>query len=53
MKQTPADDSEDSEMDRFYLPAVAARPDFGRVEAVLTDLFEGHGLVRIPDTYNR
>lgn len=53
MSQIPRDDSDDSTMDRFYLPAVAARPDFGRVEAVLKDLFEGHGVVLVPDTYSK
>jgi len=53
MSRLHTDDSNDSAMDRFYLPAVAARPDFGRLEAVAADLFERHGVVVIPDTYGK
>lgn len=39
--------------DDFYLPAVALPPDLGRIEAVVTDLFDVHGVVLIPDSYNK
>lgn len=40
-------------VDKFYLPATTLPTDVGRFEAVLTDLFGGHGRVLIPRTYNR
>jgi len=39
--------------DDFYLPAVALPPDLGRIEAVVSDLFDFHGVVLIPDSYNK
>lgn len=38
--------------DDIYLPAVALPPNFGRLEAFLGDLFDFHGVVLIPDSYN-
>jgi hypothetical protein len=38
--------------DDFYLPAVALPPNFGRIEAVVSDLLDFHGVVLIPDSYN-
>jgi hypothetical protein len=40
-------------VDKFYLPATTLPTDIGRIEAVLTNLFGGHGRVLIPRTYNR
>lgn len=37
----------------FYLPAVTASPDIDRLGNVLGELFEFHGVVRIPTTYNK
>lgn len=37
----------------FYLPAVTASPDIDRLGNVLDELFEFHGVVRIPTTYNK
>ncbi|WP_175055176.1 MULTISPECIES: hypothetical protein [Haloarcula] len=45
-------DSEFSNVD-FYLPAVALPPNFGRIEAAVSDLFDFHGVVLIPDSYNK
>jgi hypothetical protein len=39
--------------DDFYLPAVALPPNFSRIEAVVSDLFDFHGVVLIPDSYNK
>ena len=39
--------------DDFYLPAVALPPNFGRIESVVSDLFDFHGVVLIPDSYNK
>jgi hypothetical protein len=36
----------------FYLPAVTLPPNLDRIEAVVTDLLDVHGVVLIPDTYN-
>lgn len=41
-----------SSEEKFYLPASVPKPNVSRFEAVLTDLFSGHGIVLIPDTYN-
>ncbi|QIO24680.1 hypothetical protein [Haloarcula sp. JP-L23] len=37
---------------KFYLPAVALPPHLDRIEDVVTDLFDLHGVVLIPETYN-
>ncbi|EMA08801.1 hypothetical protein SAMN05443574_1202 [Haloarcula vallismortis] len=39
--------------DDFYLPAVALPPNFDRIESVVSDLFDFHGVVLIPDSYNK
>ena len=39
--------------DDFYLPAVTLPPNFGRIESVVSDLFDFHGVVLIPDSYNK
>ena len=39
--------------EKFYLPAMTVPPQLDRIEAVLDDLLDWHGVVRIPDTYNR
>jgi hypothetical protein len=36
---------------KFYTPAVARSPALDRVEAVVERLFDTHGVVLIPDTY--
>ena len=48
-RHEPADEPVDS---KFYLPAVAVPPNLGRIEAVVEDLFDFHGVVLIPDSYN-
>ncbi|WP_324759372.1 hypothetical protein [Haloarcula montana] len=50
-KHTETNQDEFDEHD-FYLPAVALPPNLDRIEAVVSDLFETHGVVLIPDTYN-
>ncbi|MHC3381304.1 hypothetical protein [Haloarcula sp. H-GB5] len=37
----------------FYLPAVALPPNFSRIEAAVSDLFDFHGVVLIPESYNK
>lgn len=44
--------SQDRAETRFYLPAVTASRDIDRLGNVLDELFEFHGVVLIPDTYN-
>ncbi|EMA26320.1 hypothetical protein [Haloarcula argentinensis] len=39
--------------DDFYLPAVALPPNFSRIEAAVSDLFDFHGVVLIPESYNK
>jgi hypothetical protein len=39
--------------DDIYLPAVALPPNFGRLEEVISGLFDFHGVVLIPDSYNK
>jgi hypothetical protein len=50
---TDVEPESESPLDKFYLPATSLPADIGRIEAVLTDLFGGHGRVLIPRTYNR
>jgi hypothetical protein len=40
--------SESLRIDQLYLPAMTARPTFGRLEAFLKRHFGRYGLVRIP-----
>ena len=37
----------------FYLPASAVSPDFDRINDVVDDLFNFHGVVLISETYNK
>jgi len=55
MSETQDQVTEDSKFsnDDFYLPAVALPPNFSRIEAVVSDLFDFHGVVLIPDSYNK
>lgn len=38
--------------EKFYLPAVTLPTSRSRVEAVVENLFDFHGVVPIPTTYN-
>jgi len=38
--------------EKFYLPAVTMPTHLGRVEALVDDLFDFHGVVPIPTSYN-
>ena len=38
--------------EKFYLPAVTVPRNMSRVEAFIEDLFDFHGVVPIPDSYN-
>jgi len=38
--------------EKFYLPAVTLPTDGSRVESFVDDLFDFHGVVPIPTTYN-
>lgn len=55
MSQTQEKTSSGSQSpkDDFYIPAVALPPNFGRIEEVVSDLFDFHGVVLIPDSYNK
>ncbi|MFC4360551.1 hypothetical protein ACFO0N_21600 [Halobium salinum] len=37
----------------FYLPAAAISPDLDRIDEIVGNLFDFHGVVLIPDTYNK
>jgi hypothetical protein len=55
MKDTKTSETEfDSEtLPNVYLPAVSAQPQLRRFERFVTDLFDFHGVVLIPDSYNK
>ncbi len=55
MIETQTQSTRDSKFsnDDFYLPAVALPPNFSRIESVVSDLFDLHGVVLIPDSYNK
>ncbi|MDQ2074355.1 hypothetical protein RBH20_17590 [Haloarcula sp. H-GB4] len=55
MSKTQIQSTEESKFSNndFYLPAVALPPNFGRIESVVSDLFDFHGVVLIPDSYNK
>ena len=42
----------DEPTEKFYHPAATAPPNLGRVELFVEDLFDFHGVVPIPDSYN-
>jgi len=42
----------DEPTEKFYLPAVTLPPNLDRVEALVEDLFDFHGVVPIPSSYN-
>lgn len=48
-----ATSEDESDVEKFYLPAFSARPSPGRIEAIVSDLFDFHGVVLIPDSYNK
>jgi hypothetical protein len=50
MKQTAH--SENHVETKFYLPSIVAVPTASRIESAVTDVFGGHGVVPIPETYN-
>jgi len=37
----------------FYIPATPAAPSFDRLDEIVTDLFDFHGVVLIPDSYGK
>lgn len=37
----------------FFIPATPAAPSFDRLDAAVTDLFDFHGVVPIPDSYGK
>lgn len=50
-KNAKTDDEEHSE--KFYIPAATLPPNLGRIETMVENLFDFHGVVLIPDTYNK
>jgi hypothetical protein len=52
MNETKHADSRRAETTDIYLPAVAIPSSPSRIEEVLDDLLDLHGIVPIPDTYN-
>ncbi len=52
-KLTPFDEyARDGPDTGFYLPAAATSSNLDRFENIVDKLFEFHGVVLIPDTYN-
>ncbi|MFB6224122.1 MAG: hypothetical protein ABEH86_10690 [Haloarcula sp.] len=51
--RNPTDERGQFSDDDFYLPAMTLPPNFGRIEDIVTDLFDFHGVVLIPDSYNK
>ena len=49
----PSTEARTEPTEKFYLPAVAVSPNLGRVEALVDDLFDFHGVVPIPTSYNK
>lgn len=45
---TEFESDDPSRVDQMYLPAMTARPDFGRLEAFLKRHLGRYGVVRIP-----
>ena len=43
----------DSAETKFYLPASTDSPNIDRLGNVIGELLESHGVVLIPDTYNK
>lgn len=43
----------DEPTEKFYLPAVTVPQNPGRVEAIVQEYFDFHGVVPIPTSYNR
>ena len=39
--------------EKFYMPAVTLPPHLDRIEDVVSDIFDFHGVVLIPDNYNK
>lgn len=50
---TIANERSDEPTEKFYLPAVALPPNLDRIEAAVHDLFDFHGVVPIPESYNK
>lgn len=42
----------DEPTEKFYLPAVTVPPNLDRIETYVQDLFDFHGVVPIPTSYN-
>lgn len=51
-ERTPPNQARDEPVEKFYLPAVTVPPNLDRIEAFVEELFDFHGVVPIPDTYN-
>ncbi|MFB6298417.1 MAG: hypothetical protein ABEH56_07845 [Salinirussus sp.] len=50
---SPAESTETNRTDELYIPAASLKPALGRVEEVFAGLFGRHGVVLIPDSYNK
>ncbi|MDS0300738.1 hypothetical protein NDI76_18475 [Halogeometricum sp. S1BR25-6] len=46
-------DVSEKENTNFYLPATAVSPSLDRISNVVDDLFDLHGVVLVPDTYDK
>ncbi|MDS0280740.1 hypothetical protein [Haloarcula onubensis] len=49
----PTNETPDEPTEKFYLPAVTLPPNLDRIEAVVEDLLDFHGVVPIPTSYNK
>lgn len=52
MKETIENETQTSD-NEIYLPAMALHPNFGQIEEFVTELFDFHGVVLIPDSYGK
>jgi len=55
MSETTDSETKRSEPDSpdLFMPATPAAPSFERLDAAVTDLFDFHGVVPIPDSYGK
>jgi hypothetical protein len=52
MTESHESPSREESPDKFYLPAVAPSPDWDRIEAIVAELSDFHGVVPIPISYD-
>ncbi|MBX0324436.1 hypothetical protein EGH21_15510 [Halomicroarcula sp. F13] len=53
MNKIQTQDEKSTTTEKFYMPAVTLPPHLDRIEDVVSDVFDFHGVVLIPDSYNK